>query len=73
MNKAIFIFAAVVILLISVPQKETKASYHGPWYACYIELNSSFKKCMGPFQDKYSCMGYRYSIPYGARWLGCFM
>tara|TARA_Y100000022_G_C13022555_1_gene271822 strand:+ start:188 stop:409 length:222 start_codon:yes stop_codon:yes gene_type:complete len=73
MKKTLFILTALLTLLIFVPQKESKASYHGPWYACYIEQNSVFQKCIGPYQNKYACMGNRYSIPFGARWLGCFM
>ena len=73
MKKIIFTLAALVIFLISVPQTETKASYHGPYYACYVEQNSTFEKCVGPFQNKYQCQAYRYKIPFMARWTGCRM
>jgi len=51
---------------------KSEASYHAPWYACYIEQGGSLQKCMGPYQNKYTCESKRYSIPYGSRWLGCF-
>ena len=50
---------------------KSEASYHAPYYACYVEQGGSLQKCIGPFQNKYACESKRYSIPYGATWLGC--
>ena len=50
---------------------KSEASYHAPWYACYVEQGGTLQKCMGPYQNKYACMATKYSLPYGARWIGC--
>jgi hypothetical protein len=50
---------------------KSEASYHAPWYACYVEQGGSLQKCIGPFQNKYACESKRYTIPYGATWMGC--
>ena len=55
---------------MTVP-KSSEAGYHAPWYACYVESGGTLRKCVGPYDNKFACMAYQYSIPYGARWLGC--
>ena len=65
---AMTIFFGMQLLTLN----KSEASYHAPWYACYVEQGGSLKKCIGPFQNKYTCESKRYSLPYGARWLGCF-
>tara|TARA_B110001452_G_C15044931_1_gene364879 strand:+ start:306 stop:533 length:228 start_codon:yes stop_codon:yes gene_type:complete len=50
---------------------KSEASYHAPWYACYVEQGGTLQKCIGPFQNKYACEAKRYSLPYGTRWIGC--
>ena len=65
---ALTIFFGIQLLTLN----KSEASYHAPWYACYVEQGGSLKKCIGPFQNKYTCESKRYSIPYGSRWLGCF-
>ena len=50
---------------------KSEASYHAPYYACYIEKGGSLQKCIGPFQNKYACEAKKYSLPYGTRWIGC--
>ena len=50
---------------------KSEASYHVPWYACYVEQGGTLQKCIGPYQNKYVCMAAKYSLPYGARWIGC--
>ena len=65
-------FAALIFFASEmVIPKSSEATYHAPWYACYVESGGTLQKCVGPFDNQYACMGYRYSIPYGARWLGC--
>jgi len=49
-----------------------KASYHAPWYACYMEQGGTMRKCVGPFKSKFECFNYRWKLAYGQRWLGCF-
>ena len=51
--------------------EKSVAGLMGPWYACYIVKGGSLQKCMGPYDNKYSCRAARYSIPFGATWLGC--
>ena len=65
-------FAALMLCAfeMTIP-KSSQATYHAPWYACYVESGGTLQKCVGPFDNQYACMGYQYSIPYGARWLGC--
>ena len=65
---ALTIFFGIQLLTLN----KSEASYHAPWYACYVEQGGTLKKCIGPFQNKYTCESKRYSLPYGARWLGCF-
>ena len=65
---AMTIFFGMQLLTLN----KSEASYHAPWFACYIEQGGSLQKCIGPFQSKYTCESKRYTIPYGARWLGCF-
>ena len=50
---------------------KSEASYHAPWYACYVEQGGTLQKCIGPYQTKYACMAAKYSLPYGVRWIGC--
>ena len=50
---------------------KSEASYHAPWYACYVEQGGTLQKCIGPFQNKYACEAKRYSLAYGTRWIGC--
>ena len=71
MKKIILALTILIGLFILIPQKETKAYSHVPWYACYVEQGGQLEKCVGPFQNQYSCMAYRYQMPYGARWTGC--
>ena len=65
-------FAALMFFAfeMTVP-KSSEATYHAPWYACFVESGGTLQKCVGPFDNMYACMGYQYSIPYGARWMGC--
>ena len=65
-------FAALMLFAfeMTIP-KSSEAGYHAPWYACYVESGGTLQKCVGPFNNQYACMGHQYSIPYGARWLGC--
>ena len=67
---AMFVAFAFFAFEMTVP-KSSEAYYHAPWYACYVESGGTLQKCVGPFDNKYACMGYQYSIPYGARWMGC--
>ena len=71
MKKIILSITLFFGLLIFALQQETKAYSHVSWYACYVEQGSQFEKCVGPFQNQFSCGAYRYQIPYGARWTGC--
>ena len=50
---------------------KSEASYHVPWYACYVEQGGTLQKCIGPYQNKYECMAAKYSLPYGVKWIGC--
>mgnify|MGYP004119285539 CR=1 FL=1 len=70
MKKIILALTILIGLFILIPH-EAKAYSHVPWYACYVEQGSQFEKCVGPFQNQFSCGAYRYQIPYGARWTGC--
>ena len=52
--KSLTIFASIVfIFLFTMPITKTEASYHGPWYACYVESGGQLEKCVGPFKNKY--------------------
>ena len=65
-------FAALMFFAFEmIVPKSSEATYHAPWYACYVESGGTLQKCVGPFNNQYACMGHQYSIPYGARWLGC--
>ena len=67
MRKLIAAMFAVLILFafeMAIP-KSSQATYHAPWYACYVESGGTLQKCVGPFDNQYACMGYQYSIPYG--------
>mgnify|MGYP003717271455 FL=1 len=70
MKKIILALTILIGLFILIPH-EAKAYSHVSWYACYVEQGSQFEKCVGPFQNQFSCGAYRYQIPYGARWTGC--
>ena len=50
---------------------QSEAGYNDPWYACYVVQGGSLQKCIGPFQNKYTCQAKQYTIPYGATWMGC--
>jgi hypothetical protein len=50
---------------------KSEAGYNDPWYACYVVSGGSLQKCIGPFQNKYACQAKKYTIPYGATWMGC--
>ena len=65
-------FAALMLFTfeMTVP-KSSEAGWNDPWYACYVVSGGTLQKCVGPFNNQYACMGHQYSIPYGARWLGC--
>ena len=65
-------FAALMFFAfeMAIP-KSSEAGLNDPWYACYVVQGGTLQKCVGPFNNQYACMGYQYSIPYGARWLGC--
>ena len=71
-NLKIIIFTSVLFFGMQLlTLNKSEASYHAPWYACYVEQGGTLQKCIGPFQNKYACEAKRYSIPYGATWLGC--
>ena len=66
------IFTAILFFGIQLlTLNKSEASYHAPWYACYVEQGGTLQKCIGPFQNKYACEAKRYSLPYGTRWIGC--
>lgn len=71
-NLKIILFTSVLFFgmqLLTLSKSE--ASYHAPWYACYVEQGGTLQKCIGPFQNKYACEAKRYSLAYGTRWIGC--
>ena len=71
-NLKIIIFTSVLFFGMQLlTLNKSEASYHAPWYACYVEQGGTLQKCIGPFQNKYACEAKRYSLPYGTRWLGC--
>ena len=63
---SIFFFGMQLLTL-----NKSEASYHAPWYACYVEQGGTLQKCIGPIQNKYACEAKRYSLAYGTRWIGC--
>jgi len=68
------LITSVVSIFLGIQFFDIKKSHAGlndPWYACYVVQGGSLQKCMGPYQNKYACMAQKYSIPYGARWIGC--
>ena len=71
-NLKIIIFTSVLFFGMQLlTLNKSEASYHAPWYACYVEQGGTLQKCMGPYQNKYACMAAKYSLPYGVRWIGC--
>jgi|TARA_B110000858_G_scaffold27495_1_gene28925 hypothetical protein len=71
-NLKIIIFTSVLFFGMQLlTLNKSEASYHAPWYACYVEQGGTLQKCIGPFQNKYACEAKRYSLPYGTRWIGC--
>ncbi|MDA9084808.1 hypothetical protein N9J95_01245 [Candidatus Pelagibacter sp.] len=72
--KKIILIGSFFSIFFGIKFFDINKSYAGlydPWYACYVVQGGSLQKCMGPYQNKYACMGAKYSIPYGARWIGC--
>ena len=65
-------FAALMFFAFEmIVPKSSEASYHAPWYACFVESGGTLQKCVGPFNDRWTCQSYQWKLPLGSRWMGC--
>jgi hypothetical protein len=48
------------------------AGINDPWFLAYQVSGGTLTQYKGPYRDRIACMNDRFSIPVGARFLGCY-
>ena len=62
----------IAVVLIVAGVSTASAGFNDPWYLAYQVSGGTLTKYLGPYSSKMECQGARYTLPFGAKYIGCY-